>query len=149
MNSRDEIMHLINQYAFAIDQGDLDKFASLFEHGQYRMQGAGTLVGKQQLRDVLSIIRIYEDGTPRTKHVISNVDIQIDEANGAAKGQCYITVFQQTESFPLQVIFAGHYFDVFEKVNNHWRFKDRHICSSLIGDMSAHLNNAEVLLPSG
>ena len=147
MSSRDEILHLMNRYGFTIDTGDLDSFADLFEHGEWGMEGADPFVGKQQFLDALSNIIIYEDGTPRTKHVTANVDLDIDEAAGKAKCQCYVTVFQQTDKFPLQAIFSGHYFDDFERVDGKWRFKKRHIRHQLVGDMTAHLKTVGDIVP--
>ncbi len=148
MNAREEILHLMNMYGFTIDTGDLDGFAGLFEHGEWGMDGAEPFVGKQQFLDALSNIRIYEDGTPKTKHVTANVDLDINEEAGTAKSQCYVTVFQQTKDFPLQAIFSGHYFDEFERQNGQWRFKKRHIRHQLVGDMTAHLKTVSDIVPN-
>jgi hypothetical protein len=141
MGDREDILHLMNQYCFAVDTGDLEGFAGLFEHGQWAMESMRPRIGKQAVLDFLKGVRIYPDGTPRTKHVSSNVDIKIDKAKGVATGQSYVTVFQQTDDFPLQPIFSGHYFDEFECVDGAWRFVSRSIRSTLVGDMSAHAVN--------
>lgn len=141
MNDREEILHLMNKYCFAVDTGDLEGFAGLFEHGQWSMEGVQPRVGKQAVLDFLKGLRIYPDGTPRTRHVMTNVDINIDRENGTATGQCYVTVFQQTDDFPLQPVFSGHYFDAFERADGVWRFASRSIRSTLVGDMSAHAVN--------
>ena len=78
---------------------------------------------------------------------MSNIDLRIDEANKVAFGHCYVTVFQQTESFPLQAIYAGDYFDEFALVDGGWRFAKREIRNSLIGDMSAHLKVPSLTIP--
>ncbi len=117
MSAREDILHLINRYAFTIDTGDLEGFASLFEHGEWIKEGGEQIAGSHQVREAISRIRIYEDGTPRTKHVTSNIDVTIDEAAGTATSECYVTVFQQTEGFPLQAIFSGHYFFTFAPVD--------------------------------
>lgn len=143
MTARDEITHLINQYGFTIDTGDLEGFADLFEHGEWTMEGSEPY-GKQELiENVISNVRIYEDGTPRTKHITTNVDLKIDEKAGTAKSECYVTVLQQTDEFPLQTIFSGHYFDDFERVDGQWRFARRFIRYPLNGDLSAHLDTIE------
>ena len=41
-------------------------------------------------------IRIYEDGTPKTKHNTSNVQLEIDEAAGTARSRSYYCVTQAT-----------------------------------------------------
>ena len=42
---------------------------------------------------------------------------------------------------PLQVIFAGEYFDEFRCVNGEWSFATRDIRYSLFGDLSGHLKD--------
>ena len=141
MNAEKEILKLINQYSFALDTGDFESFGRLFEHADWIAEG-------QKLgEDAMSNIKMYDDGTPRTKHVASNVALDIDESEGKANGQCYVTVFQQTDDFPLQPIFSGHYFDEFECVDDVWRFARREIKYSLIGDMTAHLKLPSATIP--
>ena len=147
MSSRDEILHLMNMYGFTIDTGDLDGFAGLFEHGEWGMDGAEPFRGKREFLEALDNVIIYENGTPRTKHVTANVELEIDDQSEKAKSQCYVTVFQQTDTFPLQAIFSGHYFDDFERMNGMWCFKRRHIKYQLVGDMSAHLKTIGEIVP--
>jgi uncharacterized protein (TIGR02246 family) len=139
MSAREAILHLINRYAFTIDTGDLEGFASLFEHGEWIMHDAEPIAGRQHIAEAIARIRIYADGTPRTKHVISNIDVDVDEEAGTATSECYVTVFQQTDGFPLQPIFSGHYFSDFAQVDGSWRFTKRVIRYGLVGDLSAHL----------
>ena len=141
MSAETEILHLMNKYCYAIDTGDLESFGRLFEHAEWIAEG------QKPGRDSLSNIILYPDGTPRTKHTTSNVTLEIDEATGTAKGHCYVTVFQQTDSFPLQPIFSGDYYDEFECVDGKWRFSRREIRNSLIGDMTAHLKNPSATIP--
>ena len=146
MDSREQILHLMNLYGFTIDTGDFDGFAKLFAHGEWTMENGASARGKDQLLAGMANIRIYEDGTPRTRHTTTNIDLAIDEQSSTAKCQCYVTVFQQTSEFPLQVIFSGHYFDDFERTDGVWRFKKRLIRYQLVGDMSAHVKAPEKLI---
>jgi hypothetical protein len=83
--------------------------------------------------------RVYpQTGTPRTKHVTSNVIIE-PEGENAARSQSYILVHQATEALPLQPIIGGRYFDRFAKVDGVWRFTERRMQMELFGDLSAHL----------
>ena len=148
-DSRYHITHLINQYGFTIDTGDLQSFAALFADGVWEVEGSEPCVGSQQVLDALATVRIYDDGTPRTKHVISNLDLAIDEAGDSAQSQCYITLFQQTDDFPMQAIFCGHYFDEFVRIDNRWRFSHRLIKNMLVGDLSAHHADPSSIVASG
>jgi|TARA_B110000444_G_C18529246_1_gene450371 hypothetical protein len=142
MDSEKEILHLMNEYCFAIDSGDLATFGRLFAHAEWIAEGKKP--GKESANNLI----IYADGTPRTKHMMSNIDLEIDEINARAVGHCYVTVWQQTDDFPLQAIFAGDYFDEFEQVEGKWRFSKRELRHSLIGDMSAHLKVPSLTIPT-
>ncbi len=147
MTARNDILRLMSQYCFTIDTGDMEAWATLFEYGEWGLDGGTIFVGKAEVLKATENVRIYPDGTPKTKHSTSNVELNIDEANGNAKSQCYVTVFQQTDELPLQPIFSGHYFDEFAVIQGAWRFKKRIIRYMLVGNMSAHLAFPAVILP--
>ncbi|OOK64499.1 snoaL-like domain protein [Mycobacterium kansasii] len=83
---------------------------------------------------------MYPDGTPRTKHVVTNPIIEIDGIPTRSV-RSYYTVLQQTEDFPLQAIVAGRYHDCFECVEGTWRFSYRDLTLiDMVGDISHHLS---------
>ena len=138
--SKAAILRLMNEYCYRVDGGDFDGFASLFEHASFHVLGdpAGAQTGKDAVRGVLANVTLY-DGKPQTKHVMTNVQIDIGESGNIATAQSYITVFQALPpDFPLQAIFSGHYYDMFETATSGWRFKSREISPDLIGDLSRH-----------
>lgn len=148
MPSREQILRLISQYCFTLDSGDMDAWAELFEHGEWGVDGGTIFVGKAQVREAIKTVRIYPDGTPRTKHMTANIDLDIDEKAGTASSQCYVTVFQQTDALPLQAIFSGHYFDEFSRIDGVWCFRKRLIRHPLVGDLSAHHVAAGAIMPN-
>lgn len=83
--------------------------------------------------------RIYDDGTPRTRHVTTNVAVEVDDAAGTATAHAYYTVFQQTDELALQPIIAGRYHDTFHRVAGQWCFDTREMFVDLTGDLSHHL----------
>lgn len=138
--SREAITRLMNEYCYRIDAGDLEGFAALFEHGSFGILGdpAGPDVGKAAVLETLQNVILY-DGKPRTKHVMSNVQIDVDGSGNEASAQCYITVFQAVpRDFPMQPIFGGHYRDRFVKGADGWQFAQREISPDLVGDLSRH-----------
>jgi 3-phenylpropionate/cinnamic acid dioxygenase small subunit len=139
------IRALIHEYAELIDLGDLDGVAALFTHGTWSSPGRGTpLRGAEQVRRVYDGVILY-DGIPSTKHVISNVTVEIADDRTTATARSYFTVLQARPDFPLQPVIAGRYYDRFERVDDVWRFADRQIIPDLIGDLSRHLRDASDL----
>ena len=134
-----EIAALIHAYARRLDAGDLDGVAALFEHATWRSASTGSVLrGTNEVRAVYDRVHLY-DGSPRTKHVITNLDIALEPAANRATAECYFTVLQGiVPGEPIQVILSGQYVDCFEKVNSRWRFSDRLFVADLIGDQRRH-----------
>ncbi|MGB6058428.1 MAG: nuclear transport factor 2 family protein [Microthrixaceae bacterium] len=134
------IESLIYAYAERIDAGDFAGVGELFRNG--RIQAAPGLVieGDEAVVKLYeNSTRLYDDGTPRTRHVTTNVVVEMDDAAATAAARSYFTVFQQTDELPLQAIIAGHYGDSFHRVDGHWCFDTREIFIDLTGDLSKHL----------
>ncbi|OBA84011.1 hypothetical protein A9W99_06370 [Mycobacterium sp. 1164966.3] len=144
MQAEAQIANLLYRYAECIDTGDLAAAAELFEHARIRVGGPDpghdTVDATGLLGIWKSLILLYPDGTPRTKHVVSNPIIDIDEDAGTADCRSYYTVLQQTDEFPLQTIVTGRYHDRFERVEGQWRYSYRDLTLiDMVGDVSHHL----------
>jgi hypothetical protein len=83
----------------------------------------------------------YDDGTPRTKHVTTNVAIEVDEEAGTAVSRAYFTVLQALPGMALQPIVSGRYRDRFERYDGQWRFAERRVRVDLADDVSHHLRH--------
>ena len=139
-----EITNLIYRYAELLDGGDLDAVADLFAHGRICGVENGppetVFTGTAGVRQMYEMAtRIYDDGTPKTKHNTSNVQLEIDEAGGTARSTSYYCVTQATPELPLQVIVTGHYKDTFHRLDGVWRFDSRTMFVDQVGDVSHHL----------
>jgi 3-phenylpropionate/cinnamic acid dioxygenase small subunit len=134
-----EIAALIHAYASLLDAGELDGVAALFEHASWRSTTAGVVLqGTDQVRKVYSRVHLY-DGTPRTKHLITNLIVDVEEGADTAEAQCSYTVLQGiVPGEPIQVILSGRYVDRFERASGRWRFADRLFVVDLVGDQSRH-----------
>lgn len=139
--SRAAIERLILSYAERIDRGDFAGVGELFADGAIAgPDGAEIARGSDAVRRLYErTTRRYEDGTPRTKHVTSNLIVDTDETRGEAHARSYFTVLQALPDFPLQPVVAGRYQDRFERVANRWRFAERRMFVELVGDLSRHL----------
>jgi hypothetical protein len=142
-----EIESLVYAYAERIDAGDLAGVAELFRNGRIQAGPGVVFEGVEQVRGLYdSATRLYDDGTPRTRHVTTNVAVEVDDDTGTATARAYYTVFQQTDELPLQANIAGRYHDTFRRVSGQWCFDTREILVDLTGDLSHHLV-LELLLP--
>ena len=139
-----EIENLVYTYAERIDAGDLDGVAALFAHGRICGMEDGppetVFEGTTRVRQMYDMAtRLYEDGTPKTKHFTTNVILRVDEDAGTASGSAYYCVTQATPDLPLQVILTGRYRDTLHRIDGAWWFDTRIMFVDQVGDTSHHL----------
>ena len=135
------IHNLIYKYARLVDDGNFDGVGELFSAGKLVFLddiNETEVSGSENITSLYeSTTRRYEDGTPKTHHATSNIELEI--TGDIAFATSYFTVFQQLPDFPLQVIIAGYYRDEFSKQDTVWSFTRRSIKVTLVGDTSRHL----------
>ena len=136
------IENLIYLYAERIDMGDLEGVAELFREAEIISTAHNVCrTGYEEVLQMYQLsCRLYEaTGTPLTKHLTTNVIIELDENGRQATARSYYTVIQATDALPLQPIISGRYRDSFQKTEGQWHFARREMVVDLIGDCSAHL----------
>jgi hypothetical protein len=146
------IENLIATYAFLVDDGEFAKLGDLLAEADFSLNGGPVTRGRDAIERLAhDALRTYEDGTPRTRHVTTNIIIEVDEQADAAVSRSYYTVFQSLPDFPLQAIASGRYQDRFKRRNGQWCFAGRTVSTSFVGDVSHHTHTAtpEPVQPSG
>src|SRR3954468_22582642 len=95
-DARFAISDLVLTYAERIDLGDFDGLAQLFTHAEVTAEGADVVArgADEVVAMYSSSTRRYPNGTPLTKHVTTNLIVEVDLAAGTAVGRSYFTVFQ-------------------------------------------------------
>ena len=138
-SSEREIENLIATYAFLVDDGEFDKLGVLLDRCDLTLGSGPTIRGNEAVAKLArDALQVFEDGTPRTRHVTSNMIIEVDENAGTARARAYYTVFQAVHDFPLQPIACGRYRDRFERIDGKWHFAERFVQTDLAGDVSHH-----------
>lgn len=145
-----QISNLIGLYTELIDQGAFEELADLLADAGVGEVGPGPGDGSEPATPVLrgrdrllrlfeSTTRRYPGGTPLTKHLTTNLIVEVDEAEGRASARSSWLVLQAVPGFPLQPILAGRYHDRFERHAGQWRFAERRYQVDLTGDVTHHL----------
>lgn len=136
------ITRLVFEYADRLDRGDFAGVAELFARSTYRAVVGDRIhveEGSAAVRSLLERLVITYDGTPSTKHVTTNVVVEVAADGSEATARSYYSVLQAGAGQPLQLVIAGRYHDRFERAGAGWRFADRLIYSDLVGDLTRHL----------
>jgi 3-phenylpropionate/cinnamic acid dioxygenase small subunit len=133
------IANLIARYSFLVDDGDFNGLGELLDACAFRLGGAPPVKGKDAIAQLArGALMTFDDGTPQTRHVTSNLFIEVDETAGYATSRSYYTVFQSLPDFPLQPIACGTYLDRFERRQGTWLFTERSVQTRFAGDTSHH-----------
>ena len=135
MSDVGEITSLIHSYGRLLDSGDIEGVIALFEYATWRGDPNGpVLEGSAAIRPVYEQLLVAL-GSLKTKHLLSNLSIDVDEGGNTASSHCYWTVLQNTEpGRSIDVTLSGEYTDRFEKLHGKWCFSDRLITTDLFGN---------------
>jgi 3-phenylpropionate/cinnamic acid dioxygenase small subunit len=139
------ISRLMTTYAELVDTGRWGEVGAQFADATYRIEHAvggevSVYRGAAEVQAFCEQTRLYADGTPRTRHLITNVAIDVDDDRASATALSYATVLQQTDELPLQPIASGRYRDRFVRVEGRWRFAERVVTGFLLGDRREHVD---------
>ena len=135
------IQNLLHRYCDCLDRGDMKGVGDLFSNAIVHLPAVDKPFDKDAAgltKSYKNYVRIYPDGTPRTRHISSNLIIESDGPD-RAKAQSYVMVFQAADNFPLQPLIAARYMDTFERVDGIWRFAERIMETDLHGALSSHM----------
>ena len=144
MTNEQQILNLIGQYTYYVDQAKFDKVGELFANGKIITPGS-TMEGKEGVaKQLVKNLQVYSDGTLKTAHITTNTVLEIHQENNEASAVSYLTIFQQDadRDFPLQPIAIGRYHDTFKRTDGNWHFSVRELIITLPGDLSHHANSA-------
>jgi len=134
------ITALIHEYAFRLDAGDFDGVAALFAAADLRSNRRDEVLhGAAGARRLLEPVVLYDDGTPRTMHLLTNVTVTVDGDTATARS--YFTVLQVT-GLGLHPILGGEYRDRFARAAGGWEFRERLFLPMLFGNMNDHMRRS-------
>ena len=151
-SSHHAITTLMYRYAEYVDAADFASIGALFADGEMTTRGMpGAIVGADAVAGLYSHTnKVHPNGTLLTRHLTTNVIVDIDEAVATATARSSFVVFQATPQVALAPIVAGRYRDRFRRVDGTWRFAQREMDVQQIGDVSDHLLiDLATVLPKG
>jgi len=150
--ARHEIEKLIYGYAEALDDGDLARVRDLFAQAEVSPQPGWVVRGGEAVAEMFAKHTIFYDANgpadpfaretkPHTRHVVTNLVIEVADDFASATAKSYVIVFQARPDLPLQPVFRNRYRDRFVREHGVWRFAAREMVHDEFGagDTSRHL----------
>jgi 3-phenylpropionate/cinnamic acid dioxygenase small subunit len=133
MADRGQITDVLNRYAWAYDENELDTIGDCFTaDGVFSMRIAGgDLIGPFEGREgILGLMKgALEQQTDQRRHVTTNVFLE-SESEDAATVVSYLTLLAVADG-RLDVLSCGWYRDQFVLDGDRWRIRDRYLSLDL------------------
>ncbi len=160
MTDGDRIRNLLGRYCDLMDAGDWPGIGALFARGRLVTDdGTELAAGAEAVAEFYARGTQLHDGSPRTKHLITNTVLGEAAADGTVEARSSYLVLQALDGVPLQPIITGRYVDRFALGDDEgedaggggggggtseggWHFAERAFTVDLVGDLSHHLRYA-------
>ena len=142
----DRIRSLLATYCRLIDAGDFAGVGAMMSEAVLRTEdGTAIATGAEEVERLYAgLVRLHEDGTPGTQHVVANVAFGEPRADGSVTVTSNYLVFQALPDVPLQPIITGTYVDTFLAGDfsgpwGGWHFVERRFGIGRSGHLDHHL----------
>ncbi len=137
----DRIRGLLATYCRLIDAGDFAGVGALMADAVLRTEdGTAIATGAAEVERLYAgLVRLHEDGTPGTQHVVANTAFHEPDADGTVTATSTYLVFQAIAEVPLQPIVTGTYVDRFAPGEHGWTFVERRFGIGRSGVLEHHL----------
>ena len=110
----DRIRNLLGRYCDLMDAGDWPGVGALFAHARLADEhGVELAAGAEAVTAFYAAGTRLHDGSPRTKHLVTNTVLDAPAADGTVTARSSYLVLQATDDLPLQPIITGRYVDRF------------------------------------
>ncbi|WP_028636504.1 nuclear transport factor 2 family protein [Nocardioides sp. URHA0032] len=137
----DRIRGLLATYCRLIDAGDFAGVGVLMGDAVLRTEDGTTIAtGAAEVERLYAgLVRLHDDGTPGTQHVVANTTFDEPAADGTVTVTSTYLVFQALPDVPLQPIITGTYVDTFIGGERGWKFLERRFGIGRSGHLDHHL----------
>ncbi len=137
----DRIRGLLATYCHLVDAGDFTGLGALMAEAVLCTDdGTAIATGADEVAALYAgLVRLHEDGTPGTQHVVANTAFDEPEPDGSVRAASSYLVFQATSTVPLQPIITGTYVDRFGYDEHGWHFTERRFGIGRSGLLEHHL----------
>ena|SRR5689334_3753180 len=135
-SARDEIGTLVHRYVELLDDGDVEGVVALFARATWRSAATGTILRTpDELRAVYAALVPGDGSPPRTRHLVHNLVVELDDGDDGADGadgaddaaaRCSYTVLEGgAPGSPVRILLVGRYEDRYHRDADGWYLTDR------------------------
>jgi polyisoprenoid-binding protein YceI len=121
------------------DNGRWGDVGAMFADGAWWLSEDVSLHGTQEVCTYLdSTVKLYA-GSPRTRHAIGNIRVNVAADRLTAEASSTVVVFQALPGEPPTTLIQAVYHDVLQSSETGWRFKERRATVDGAGQIADHL----------
>jgi 3-phenylpropionate/cinnamic acid dioxygenase small subunit len=119
------IENLLATYAELVDDGDFAGVGALLANAVF-IGRSGPVSGAEAIQKMLEDgAAAHANGTaPITRHMITNLVIEVDEEAGTASARSYFAVLRALPGESPVIVASGRYRDRFHRYGGEWRFTE-------------------------
>lgn len=133
MTGHEEIRYLLAKYSFYVDYREFEQLGELLADAVFRLtwEAEGIETGEIRGREAIEAYYVeHLTGRRPSRHLITNVAIDLDQAGESAEVFAYLTSVGHPPS-PPSVLLSGHYENRLAKVDGRWRFTQLYVLMEL------------------
>lgn len=141
LSDGDHLRNLLGRYCELVDAGDWEGVGALFADGRLATDdGTPLATGATEVAAFYRRGTQLHDGAPRTKHLVVDTVLDLDDTGDVATARSsYVVVQAVAGAVALQPIIAGRYVDTFARTATGWSWRERRFTVDLLGDLTHHL----------
>lgn len=124
------VENLVYRVAELVDAGDFAGVGALMSHATF-IEGDERATGAEAIEALVRNGSAAQADGRQTKHLVTNVRVEVEEYGGTATARSYFTVLHGS---PFQVVASGTYEDKFERGDGSWWFVERRTAYDVVGD---------------
>jgi ketosteroid isomerase-like protein len=139
--ARTEVEALIYSYGWLCDKADWPALADMLADAELVYPGGSRRAARAEIERLWAgAVKTYEAGSPFTRHLINNIEIQFDRDYQHAVSRCSQTVIQgHFPEFPAQIVMTSRVYQSFALEGDRWKLVQREVINDWAGNWRYHL----------
>ena len=131
-----DVRTTLHQYCDYFDSADFEAFAELFENGRWFMVSQP---GSGPVRKWIADHVVLYDGSPLTRHEVTNLIVEPGRTRDEATFRCYVAIWQHVPERESRLLAHARFSGAFFDTSGRWQWREHAMNVDWAGDLSTHI----------